>query len=280
MNPLFSVLIANYNNGRFLQEAIDSVANQTYANWEIIIVDDKSTDNSFAIYEKYKKDRRFHIFFNRENKGCGYTKRLCVEFAHGELCGFLDPDDVLLPDALTKMVEAHGQNEEASLVLSRLYVCDEKLNVVRENRKLCIKEGEGYFTNGDYAQECFASFKKGFYAKTEGIASYLKKAVDQDLYFKLDEVGRCVVLDDFTYKFRLVDSGISHEDSGIPAAYWNMIVGYETCKRRGLDPMKYSFNGFREYCMHWYRSGENKTCRSTPYRLGKALLKPFSLFKK
>ena len=89
--PLFSVLITNYNNGRYLQEAIDSVLAQTYTNWEIILVDDKSTDNSFEIYEKYKDDGRFKIYYNEVNMGCGYTKHRCAELASGELCGFLDP---------------------------------------------------------------------------------------------------------------------------------------------------------------------------------------------
>ena len=69
-HPLFSILIANYNNGRYLQEAIDSVLAQTYTNWEVVIVDDKSTDNSFEIYEKYKDDPRFHVCFNDVNRGC------------------------------------------------------------------------------------------------------------------------------------------------------------------------------------------------------------------
>ncbi len=74
-HPLFSVLIANYNDGKYLQEAIESIFAQTYDNWEIIIVDDGSTDNSRDIYDKYKEDRRFHIFFNERNMGCGYTKK-------------------------------------------------------------------------------------------------------------------------------------------------------------------------------------------------------------
>ena len=61
--PLFSVLIANYNNGKYLQEAVDSVLAQTYTNWEIIIVDDKSTDNSAEVYNQYKDDSRFHIYY-------------------------------------------------------------------------------------------------------------------------------------------------------------------------------------------------------------------------
>ena len=90
-DALFSILIANYNNGRYLQEAIDSVLAQTYTNWEIVLVDDKSTDQSFEIYEKYKDDYRFRFFYNDQNMGCGYTKRRCVSMAKGDLCGFLDP---------------------------------------------------------------------------------------------------------------------------------------------------------------------------------------------
>ena len=55
-NPLFSVLIANYNNGKYLHEAIASVYAQTYKNWEIILVDDASTDNSRELYKELEKD--------------------------------------------------------------------------------------------------------------------------------------------------------------------------------------------------------------------------------
>ena len=72
--PLFSVLIANYNNARYIEESIESVFNQTYSNWEIIIVDDDSNDNSIKLLEKFKNEDRIKIYKNEENKGCGYTK--------------------------------------------------------------------------------------------------------------------------------------------------------------------------------------------------------------
>ena len=72
--PLFSVLMANYNNGRYLMEAVESVYAQTYLNWEIVIVDDGSTDNSKDVYEKLGEDARIHIFYNDGNKGCAFTK--------------------------------------------------------------------------------------------------------------------------------------------------------------------------------------------------------------
>ena len=64
---MFSVLIANYNNGRYLQEAIDSVFSQTYTDWEIVIVDDASTDNSADIYRRNGSDSRIRIFHNWTN---------------------------------------------------------------------------------------------------------------------------------------------------------------------------------------------------------------------
>ena len=92
--PLFSILIANYNNGKYLQACLDSVFAQTYTNWEIILVDDASKDKiSSALYKKYDNHPQIHIFYNEKNKGCGYTKRRCVELGNGEICGFLDPDD-------------------------------------------------------------------------------------------------------------------------------------------------------------------------------------------
>lgn len=67
--PLFSILIANYNNGKYIKEAIDSVYIQDYSNWEIIIVDDASTDNSKEIYSEFINNPRIRVFYNEKNRG-------------------------------------------------------------------------------------------------------------------------------------------------------------------------------------------------------------------
>ena len=91
--PLFSVLIANYNNGKYLMKAIESVRQQTYVNWEIVLVDDGSTDNSEELYSELEKDERIRIFRNEKNMGCGYTKRRCAELAKGGISVIKDSDD-------------------------------------------------------------------------------------------------------------------------------------------------------------------------------------------
>src|SRR5690554_4791645 len=116
-NPLFSILIAQYNNGHFFNDCYKSILEQTYANWEVIIVDDASTDDSLKVIKDIiKDDSRFKLFTNDTNKGCGYTKRKCAALATGEISGFLDPDDTLEPIALEKMVEIHLNHPEVSIV--------------------------------------------------------------------------------------------------------------------------------------------------------------------
>lgn len=286
--PLFSVLIANYNNGPYLKEAIESVLAQSYSNWEVVIVDDASTDNSLDIYKVYVSDPRFSIYHNEVNCGCGFTKRRCVELANGELCGFLDPDDALMPKAIEEMVGCHKTHPNAACVFSRFYRCDERLVPQTESRLLVIPEDEDYFTHRDYSPEHFATFKRAAYLQTRGIDPTLKMAVDQDLYFRLEEVGQVVVLDQLTYKYRQHLGGISRMSDGDRSFYWNLIVRNNTCYRRELDPMSYPFKDFCGFVRHHERVSayqskvqtEREVRGTKAYRLGRLLLSPFKIIVK
>ena len=87
----FSILIANYNNGRFFKKCYDSIITQTYDNWEAIILDDTSTDDSLEIIKKIiGEDTRFKIYQNEENSGVGITKSKLIELANGDICGFVE----------------------------------------------------------------------------------------------------------------------------------------------------------------------------------------------
>lgn len=233
-NILFSILIANYNNGRYLKEAVQSVFDQTYTNWEIIIVDDGSTDCSKEIYRELQSDSRIHIYFNEENKGCGYTKRRCVELANGELCGFLDPDDALVNNALELMVKAHSENLHVSLVGSCYWVCDENMNKLWQSQQRKIEEGKSWLTGVNHPPINFSSYKKRLYHLTDGIDSDIKRAVDLDLYLKLEEIGELLFLPDVTYFYRQHTNQISTKGD-IISLYWQCYVITTACKRRGLD---------------------------------------------
>lgn len=276
-NILFSVLIANYNNGRYLQEAIDSVLAQTYTNWEIILVDDKSTDNSFEIYDKYKDDNRFHIYYNAENKGCGYTKRRCAELANGEICGFLDPDDTLQEEALESMVKEHCQNADVSMVYSRYYFVDNQLNIIGISEHQCeLPKGVSFLEYGRGAVSQFVSYKKSFYDLTEGINAQYKRAIDHDLYFLLEEVGKVRFIDKPLYCYRAnTGHNISTNENSETAFLWDLFVMADACKRRGISIEKNVFpvleNSIKEKCNDSFRRGESQIRETKAFRIGKKI---------
>ena len=278
---LFSILIANYNNGCYLQEAIDSVLMQDYDNWEIVIVDDGSTDGSQEVYAKYSGDRRFHILLNTRNMGVGYTKRRCVENASGEICGFLDPDDVLVgKDALSIMVQKHIENPDASMVYSGMYRGDDHLKVVRESPGSDIKKGSSALEMRSWPFHPFLTFKISSYCKTDGIDSFMRNAEDYDLYYKLEEVGKVIHLDMIQYIQRNHSNSISLNANSYKAAAWHSYACIKAMKRRGLSEESLMLFPVENAIDKAYRKGYAKATSSKVYRLGLFLASPVLFLKK
>ena len=91
--PKFSIIIPVYNVEKYLRKCLDSIANQTYSDFEAICVNDGSTDNSLAILTEYsRKDGRFKVV-SQENQGQGVARNYALMLATGEYIGFVDPDD-------------------------------------------------------------------------------------------------------------------------------------------------------------------------------------------
>ena len=304
--PLFSVLIANYNNGKYLMDAVDSVRQQTYTNWEIILVDDGSTDDSEQVYKELVKDERIHIYRNEQNMGCGYTKRRCAELANGEICGFLDPDDALMPNSLELEAQIHVAHPEVAIIYSKPLYCDTDFKVFAYGAVPVFKKGETYLDHRTHGALNFASYKKRYYDMTEGINPKLRAGVDQDLYFRMEEVGKFYVLDEFTYKYvteghpQAISCGAANK---APLWYWNIVARRDAFIRRGWDEKELE-DDLKWFCDIYINDqvransqavidrlvqDELKTAlykqelqirNSKPYRLGKALLKPFNWVKK
>lgn len=116
-----SIIMANYNYEKYLSNAIESILNQTYTNWELIIIDDGSKDNSVNIIRKYcEKDSRIKFFQheNAINKGLKNTLLLGLEITSNEWVAFLESDDVLKPNYLEEKVKAIQNNPEAELIFN------------------------------------------------------------------------------------------------------------------------------------------------------------------
>lgn len=227
----FSILIAHYNNGKYFKDCYQSLISQSYENWEVIIVDDASTDDSVEVIQSMiKDDPRFRLYYNSVNRGCGFTKRECMKYAVGEICAYLDPDDALYPEALEKTVGEFIDNDAIVAVYSQMMLCNDTLipdKIFASTKQIYNSR---YFFNCPIQFAHFFTFKKEIYSKTSGINPKLKSAVDQDLYLKILEFGDVQYLKEPLYLYRLHSRGISQQSAKESFAR----VIYDTMKRRGI----------------------------------------------
>lgn len=103
-NALISIVMPSYNTEKYISESINSVLAQTYTNWELIIVDDCSTDNTDEIIKPYLSDERIKYLKNEKNSGAAISRNYALREAKGKYVAFLDSDDTWEPEKLEKQV--------------------------------------------------------------------------------------------------------------------------------------------------------------------------------
>lgn len=115
---LVSIIIPVYNQEKYLKETLQSVINQSYSNWECILVNDGSFDNSVVIInECLKQDNRFH-FINSENKGVSNARNLALQQAKGEYVLFLDGDDLIHPEKISQVISNFQKDSDLSILFN------------------------------------------------------------------------------------------------------------------------------------------------------------------
>ena len=123
MNPKVSVIIPVYNREKYLNQAIESVLNQTFQDFEIIAVDDGSTDRSPELLKEWaKKDSRIRVAFHEKNRGVSAARNTALTMVHGEWVMLFNPDDVIHPQALEKLLNV-AEEEEGYFVNSAFVFC-------------------------------------------------------------------------------------------------------------------------------------------------------------
>jgi glycosyltransferase involved in cell wall biosynthesis len=130
MIPLVSIIIPCYNQGQYLQETLQSILDQTYSNWECLIINDGSIDNTDEIAQKWlQKDSRFSYYY-QENRGVSSARNLGLRFLKGEFVQFLDSDDVLAIDKIEIAI-----NELAKKSVKEYGIVISNFELFRENQK-------------------------------------------------------------------------------------------------------------------------------------------------
>ena len=139
MPPKVSILITVYNRDAYLADAVESALQSSFQDFELIIVDDCSTDRSVEIAQAYAaRDRRIRVYVNDENLGDFANRNRAASYANGTYLKYLDADDIIYPYSLQSMVEAMGRFPQAGLGLS--------YNVIDDNKPYpqCITPRQAY----------------------------------------------------------------------------------------------------------------------------------------
>ena len=194
-----SIVLPVYNGSEYLAESIESVLAQTYANWELIIVNDCSTDNTLAIASDFaNKDARIKVFSNKENLKLPNTLNAGFEHATGEYYTWTSDDNKYKPDALRVMVECLEKNPDAVMVYTNYTTIDSSGTTI----KLVNELGPKYIFTGNIIGACFlyradVAHKVGLYDAN------LFLAEDYDYWIRLYEVGKVLHIKDDLYCYRI-----------------------------------------------------------------------------
>ena len=110
VDGLVSIIMPSWNTDKFIAESIQCVIDQTYTNWELLIVDDCSSDNTDEVVKSFLEDDRIKYFKNEKNSGAAMTRNRAMREAQGEWIAFLDSDDLWTKDKLEKQINFMNQN--------------------------------------------------------------------------------------------------------------------------------------------------------------------------
>jgi len=132
--PLVTVYITNYNYGKFIRNAVESVLNQSFQNFELLIIDDGSTDNSKEIIEQYSDNDKITIIYQK-NRGLNITNNVALKTSKGKYIVRLDADDYLDAGALEEMKNVLENDNELGLVFPDYYIVDAEGNVLSEIKR-------------------------------------------------------------------------------------------------------------------------------------------------
>lgn len=137
--PKVTVYITNYNYGKYIDKAIESVLNQSFKDIEIFIIDDGSTDNSKEVIEKYELNKNIKIIFQK-NKGLIVTNNIALRLAQGEYIMRLDADDFLDKNAIKLMVDELDNDAKLGLVFPNYFIVDENENIINVRVRIPSEE--------------------------------------------------------------------------------------------------------------------------------------------
>lgn len=190
MHPRISIAVGIYNCAATLAEAIDSILAQTYTDWEMLLCDDGSTDDTLKIALEYsRKDARIHVLRNPSNLGLNHSLNHCLREARGEFYARMDGDDISLPHRLARLVAEMDAHPESVLISSWMTCFDENGDwaLIKTKERPVAAD----FVHGTPFIHAPCMIRKSILVELGGYGTetWLRRSQDYHLWFRLYAAG-------------------------------------------------------------------------------------------
>mgnify|MGYP001166524775 CR=1 FL=1 len=183
MSTLVTVYITNHNYGKYLEESIESVLSQSYTNFELLIIDDGSTDNSKEILNKYEFNSKIKVIF-QNNKGLTISNNIALKLSNGEFIVRLDSDDYFHRDALKNLLSGFT-SESIGMVFGDWYEIDEIGDIIQRNERHNFKKDVILFDQP--AHGACTMFRKKCLLKLNGYDESITRQDGYELWLRFIE---------------------------------------------------------------------------------------------
>ena len=199
MNELVSIIMPSYNTANYIEASIESVRHQTYENWELLIVDDCSTDNTDEVVRPFLIDGRIHYLKNKQNSGAAISRNRALREAKGKWIAFLDSDDLWMPEKLEKQLAFMEQNG-----YHFSYTDYEEINMAGEETGVRVT-GPKRITKTGMFNYCWPGCLTVMYdSEAVGLIQIadIKKNNDYAMWLKVCKKADCYLLDECLAQYR------------------------------------------------------------------------------
>lgn len=247
MAELVSVIMPSYNTSDFISETIKSVLNQTYTNWELLIVDDCSTDNTDEIVRPFLLDNRIKYLKNEKNSGAAVSRNRALREAKGKWIAFLDSDDLWMPDKLEKQVSFMEENGYHFSYTNYAEIDTE------DKRNGISVTGPHKITKTGFFNYCWPGCLTVMYdAETVGLIQIadIKKNNDYAMWLKVCQKADCYLLDEELALYRRGRAGSVSTHSIKTMIGWHYKLYREA---EGQNPVASVFNTGRNMVFGFYK---------------------------
>lgn len=182
MESLVSIILPTYNRGELLKSTINSIILQTYKNWELIVVDDASSDNTEEIVKEFN-DNRIQYTRNEKNSGSNYSRNRGASLATGEFLAFVDSDNEWIPEKLEKQLYQFEKKHELELVFCKVLVKDGELERIVPNEE--IKDLKEIMVCKNVVDTSSALMRKSVFERVGRFDEKITRLQDWDLFFRI-----------------------------------------------------------------------------------------------